>query len=152
MQENPIERMDLVYIIVIISLLAVLVFGVIRPGAEPYTEFYFEDLISLPDFGNNSVEFSYTIKNAEGADLRYKIDVFVEYFSSRTNSFTKGYTTTNIVTIPNGQVSTQKITVPLSAPFERARITAEIPDKDQRIHFWVGYSSTTFFYEGYGNA
>src|SRR3989338_3599882 len=152
MQENPIERMDLVYIIVIISLLAVLVFGVIRPEAEPYTEFYFEDFRSLPDFGNSSVDFSYNIRNAEGADLRYRVDVYVEYFSSRTNKFTKGYASTNIVTVPNGKIVTQKITMPLSAPFEKARITAEITDKDQRLHFWIGYSTTTYVYEGFGNA
>ncbi|TAL55397.1 MAG: hypothetical protein EPN86_03360 [Nanoarchaeota archaeon] len=142
---------EMIYLSIIGILVIVLILGVSRKVTEPFTEVYLNDFNSLPKFANGSVSFSFSIHNSEGVDAPYAVEYKVEYFSYLNQKVADGFTNSEIITVPKGEIVAEKKTFPLKPAFELARITVTLPQKDQKIHFWVQYTGNRIVYRGYGN-
>jgi hypothetical protein len=120
-------------------LLAVLIIGIraIPKNNEPLTELYFDDHLDLPKTAeiNKEYNFSFAIHNLEYQEMGYKYEITIEY-NNRKFILDK-----NIIYLNNEETKhiQGKFTIP--DKFDRAKITVNLINKNQAIHFWVDKTS-----------
>ncbi len=118
-----------------IILLAVLVIGVsvIPKNNEPLTELYFDDHTNLPKEAeiNKEYNFSFTVHNLEYKKMLYDYEITLEYDNK------KFLVIRGTLELENEETQQIKSGFTIKQEFERAKITVNIVNKKQAIHFWV---------------
>ena len=99
---------------------------------ETYTELYFTDHLSLPKQLKlkTQYEFAFNIHNLEYKDFTYLYEVTAtdekhEIILDKGQFFLK-----------HDEIGNVEVTFQISEPFERIKISVNLVNKNQMIHFW----------------
>ena len=96
---------------------------------ETFTELYFTDHLSLPKQIKQGVPyyFEFTVHNLEYKDFTYVYEVTADTLILENGQFS----------LKHDETKTIPITFRISQPFERTKITVNLVNKNQPIHFWI---------------
>jgi len=103
------------------------------PREEPYTALYFEYYDDLPTkvAAGEMVNFTFTIKNAEGVDKEYPYKVYFKTGDSRKRLAVDAST----VSIKNGESQTIARSYTFAQDHAQEILYVELPESGQTIHF-----------------
>ena len=106
------------------------------PMNEALTELYFEDYNRLPIAGKSGAPyaFRFTIHNMENKTMDYSYNVTQQ--SGSTNEIIR----TGSLSLQNNELKTLESTFTLASGSARTRISVNLINKNQEIHFWVNNS------------
>lgn len=112
----------------------------ITPRPETFTELYFEDHLSLPTtvFFGEAYEFTYTIRNNEGKDLNYPVEIFaLDETPGSTQSALVIFSDVLAVNRDETKSTNQKFIIPEGFNYFGQKIKVEVLLKNinQRIFF-----------------
>lgn len=96
---------------------------------ETFTELYFTDHLSLPKQIKQGVpyHFEFTVHNLEYKDFTYVYEVTADTLILENGQFL----------LKHDEIKTIPVTFRIVQPFERMKITVNLVNKNQPIHFWV---------------
>lgn len=106
------------------------------PMNEPLTELYFEDYNKLPITGRTGFPytFRFTIHNMENKPVEYSYNVTEQ--SGQVNEVIN----TGAVNVKDNELKTLENTFTLSSGSAKTKISVNLINKNQEIHFWVNNS------------
>lgn len=108
--------------------------GKLKPNPERFTELYFEDHTLLPKNAlNNTVyDFSFTVRNLEYTPMEYPYKVFIEPENGERQILDEGSFYLN-----HDEYKTIVESFKILSTDRRVKVTVELIDKKQLIHFWM---------------
>ncbi len=108
--------------------------GKLKPNPERFTELYFEDHTLLPKNAlNNTVyDFSFTVRNLEYTPMEYPFKVFIEPENGERQILDEGSFYLN-----HDEYKTIVESFKILSTDRRVKVTVELIDKKQVIHFWM---------------
>lgn len=106
----------------------------LKPLPERFTELYFEDHALLPKSASKDTvyDFRFTTHNLEYIDTGYNYAVFIEPENGEKQLLDKGS-----FTLRHDEYRTVTESFKIINPAKRLKITVELIDKKQTIHFWM---------------
>jgi len=118
---------------VIILAVFLVILSQIPKGIEPLTELYFTQHLELPKTieVNKTYNFSFSVHNLEYEPIIYKYEVTGEY-NNKTVQFD-----INSIGLDNNQTKTIDETFKINEHFDRAKISVNLLNRQEVIHFWV---------------
>ncbi len=140
---------DSIYNVIIISLIigiivVIATLVVAKPEKEKFTELYFNNHENLEEYDyDGEIDFSFTISNFEGEQSEYKYEILVNNQKVKEGN----------VNVRNNGSAVVNEKVNLDIPFDRTKISVNLPEKDQEIHFWTKFTNKVWLkYEGMEDA
>lgn len=105
----------------------------LRKQPETFTELYFTDHLNLPKEIEleTPYSFEFSVHNQEHQDFTYTYEVTTNNQES-TQVIVEG-----LFFLEHNEKKTIPVTFQISPPFERIKITVNLVNKNQPIHFWV---------------
>jgi hypothetical protein len=133
--------LDIILGLVIVALIGLLIYAVSTRVPEPFTELYFENHTTLPEYSSDA-DFVFSVNNLENKDMTY--DVFVRGESAAENVSITSFS----VDIPSGEKKSFRAEYSLPEGFGTGRVIVELANKNQSIHFWTTYARDVISYFG----
>jgi len=108
--------------------------GKLKPNPERFTELYFEDHTLLPKIAlNNTVyDFSFTVRNLEYTPMEYPYKVYIEPENGERQILDEGS-----FYLKHDEYKTIVEGFKILSTDRRVKVTVELIDKKQLIHFWM---------------
>ncbi|MFH0978568.1 MAG: carbohydrate-binding domain-containing protein [Candidatus Woesearchaeota archaeon] len=118
-------------VIVIVTLI------IARPAPEYFTELYFQNHTNLPKMITEGQLQTYTfsIHNLENGSFTYEVRIFAEI--TEGNQTQQDFDNYENITVKKGELMNKTVSFSINKTFLKAKITTEIMNKDQEIHFFA---------------
>jgi len=146
-EENTLYNAIIISLVIGIIIVVVTLI-VARPPPEYFTELYFNNHTLLPKYvsANESYNFSAAIHNLEKGNYVYSIRVKADLYSQNQSSSTAFDQRVN-VTVNKGTTAILPVKFVIHEPFYRMKVTTELENKGQEIHFWSYNKDMVMEYE-----
>jgi hypothetical protein len=134
---------EAIYNAIIISLaigivIVIITLVVARPPREYFTELYFKNHTNLPKYINPQQYYNYTfvVHNVEKSTFTYQMRLSTELTLANKSTITSDEYFTNL-TVAQGAIVEQPVSFVIKNPFHKAKVTSQVLNKNQEVHFWV---------------